>query len=285
MDPIDVESWNSLVEEVRDAMHQYLDTAFESVKRTVPVTRQQQQQQQQQQANCYERPITGWASLLQEPSIEVCELQQMSMQMNQYRTFKLLNPLALLSEGGVWDSPQVSVGGPHGYRVGIRVLMSGGGLAHGKSVTIFLRVFSGPYDAWLRWPFPARPVTFAMFRFNGKRPHVETCQIECNHTEAGPPSVDRSIVCATISHFITIEKLLDDKHFISENDGPNGEGDALMLGFALEGEETLCYNIKSSLETKVERHEHELKATSNVQHRSFCGNNYGDDPEDTLYCC
>ena len=223
MDRIGVESWNPLVEEVRHAVHRYLDTAFESVERTVPVTRQQQQQQ----TNCFEGPITGRASLLQEPSIEVCELQQMSMQMNQYRAFKLLNPLTVLSEGGVWDSPQVSVGGPHGYRVGIRVLMSGGGLAHGKSVTIFLRVFSGPYDA------------FAMFRLNGERPHVETCQVVCNHTKGGRPSVDRSIVCATISHFIAIDKLLDDKHFISENDGPNGEDDALMLGFALEGEETL----------------------------------------------
>lgn len=285
MDRIGVESWNSLLEEARDDMHRYLDTAFESLKRKVQEMRQQQQKEQQQQANGFERPNTGLASLLQEPSIEVCELQQMPMQMNQYRTFKLFNPLTLLSEGGVWDSPQVSVGGPHGYRVGIRVLMSGCFLARGKSVTIFLQVFPGPYDAWLRWPFPAKSVTFAMFRLNGERPHVETCHIVSNHTEAGRPSLYRNIVCASISHFIAIEKLLDDGHFISRTEGPNGEGDVLMLGFALEGEETFCYNIKSSLETKVERHEHGMKATSNIQHRRFCGNNHGDDPEDMLYCC
>lgn len=278
MDQTGVDTLNSVVDETRDAIQRCLEAAIESLRTATPVAKQRQD------ANNSDGPIKVLASRIEELSIKLDGLHQMPNQMNQYRKFLMRNPLKLLSEGEAWDSPQVLVGGPNGYRVGIRVLMSGGGFAHARCVSILFRVFRGPYDAWLRWPFPGKSVTFAMFRLNGKPPYAETCRIEHSDLWADRPSVDRPLVCASKSHFIPIEKVLDDRDFISRNAGPNADDDVLMVGFALEGEDAFVPHITSSLEARVE-HLEQAVARNNPYLR-FNGHNHEDDPflEDSLHC-
>lgn len=247
MDQTSVETLDAVVDETRDAVLRCLEAAIESLRTAGPMPRQRQE------ANNVEEPLKVLTSQIRELSIKLNGLQQMPTQMDQYRRFLMPNPLKLLSEGQHWDSPVVFVGGPNGYRVGIRVIMCGGGFAHARCVSIFFRIFAGPYDAWLRWPFPGKSVTFAMFRLNGKPPYAETCQIEHNNLRPERPSVDQPLICVSRSQFIPIETVLDDKDLILRTTGPNGEGDVLMVGFALEEEDAFVPRIAGSLETRVER--------------------------------
>lgn len=211
MDQAGVETLNAVVDETRDAILRCLEAAIESLRPAAPMARQRQE------ANNVEEPLKVLTSRIRELSIRLDGLQQMPTQMDQYRRFSIPNPLRLLSENQAWDSPEVFVGGRNGYRVGIRVLMRGCGFAQGYCVSIFFRIFAGPYDAWLRWPFPGKSVTFAMFRLNGKPPYAETCQIEHNNLRAERPSVDAPLMCASRSHFIPIETVLDDKDLILQD--------------------------------------------------------------------
>ena len=246
MDQTGVNTLNTVVDETRDAILGCLEAAIETLRPATPMARQRQE------ANNVEEPLKVLTLQIRELSIKLDGLKQMPTQMDQYRRFLIPNPLKLLSEGQIWDSPVVLVGGPNGYRVGIRVLMCGGGFAHARCVSIFFRIFAGPYDAWLRWPFPGKSVTFAMFRRNGQPPYAETCQIEHNNLRVERPSQDRPLICVSRSQFIPIETVLDDKDLILRSTGPNDGEDVLMVGFALEGEDAFVPRIKGSLETRVE---------------------------------
>ena len=269
MDQAGVETQNAVVDQTRDAILRCLEGAIESLRTAAPAARQGKE------ANDVEEPLKVLTSRIRELSIKLDSLQGMPTQKDQYRRFVMPNPLRLLSEEQAWDSPEVLVGGQNGYRVGIRVLMRGCGFAEGRCVSIFFRIFAGPYDAWLQWPFPGKSVTFAMFRLNGKTPHAETCQIEHNNLRADRPSVDRPLICVSRSHFIPIETVLDDKDFILRNTGPNAEDDVLMVGFALEGEDTFVPRITSSLETRIEHLEQAV--ARNSLHLRFACHNHGVD--------
>lgn len=276
MDLVDHEARNSAIEEAGGAIHRCIDTVLELVKKMAPV---QDQQEAVARAES-ERDSTSSAREM------VLELQRIPTQMGQFRKFFVHDPLKLLSEGKHWDSPVVYVGGSSGYRVGMRILMSGGGHAHGRAVTVIFRVFSGPYDDWLAWPFPVKSVTFAMFRRGGKPSHACKCSIAWKQNEPSRPTEGLPLTCAVAPHFIPIDTLLDDNNLVLKQRGLHDKDPIMLVGFALEGEELLCPQMTSSLETRLEHLENTILNGELARHRRRENSQLNRaDVHDRYFCC
>lgn len=271
------------VEEAGRAIHQCTDNVVQLFKKALVLA------ENQQRATGTEGTVEDLTHRLQTIRLELDALHQMPVQMGQFRTFFVENPLQLLSDKKTWDSPIVSLGGPKGYLAGMRLIMSGDDFAHAQSVSVLFRLFPGPYDEWLRWPFPGTSVRFAMFRRSGKPPHVYSCKIKRGQNELLRPSKVHTHNNIGVSHFIAIETFLDDSDFLLKKRGPNGHDDILMVGFAVEGEENFISKTTTSLEERVERLESITATNSNIALANPRRRGYSkvDDLEldDELYCC
>ena len=206
----------------------------------------------------------------------------------QFYTFFIFNPLKLASGGEPWDSPIVSLGGEQGYHAFLRVFMFGTGPSRGNDISVEFHLCHGPYDEWLVWPFPGKMVSVAMFRINGREPHVVKALIE----------QQRDTIKASCPAFISIGEFMDDKTFLSTKNGSNGKDDVLLMGFAVEEESTFCSMPTSSLECRIQSLESTMKtvesSVSRIQRDSSLpearrGESYNrsHDPfsSDRYYCC
>ena len=261
---------NSVIQEARDTIHRSVNAAMELVREAIPA-------ENQQQTTSRVETIRHLSTQVQELKLKLEALQEPPTQMGQFKTFFLYNPLQLLSEEKAWDSQVVSVGGSKGYRAGIRVLVAGGSHARGRSISIFFRLFPGPYDDWLQWPFPGKSVTFAMFRRNGNPSHVRSCEIELGRNRTRRPTEECPITCAVEHYFIPIEILLDDDNLLLQRNDPTGKRDVLMVGFALEGEEEFCPQFINS-SGKKNRTDRRLQRGHNQEHDPFLD-------DDQYFCC
>lgn len=179
------------------------------------------------------------------------ELQKPSRR-GEYWTFAIFNPLQYITTNNVpWESPVVSLGGDQGYRVCLQMYVSNKESWQGGTLGVGLRLKSGPYDAWLPWPFPGKGVKVAMFRINGKQPYVISFSI---------PKLGRyGIREAKCSHFLSIQNFMDDTDLVDKKPRPNGEDDVLLIGFAVQGEETFFPTSESILEQRVKQLEQSMQ--------------------------
>lgn len=169
-----------------------------------------------------------------------------------YWTFSMFNPLELVtSDERAWESPVVSLGGENGYRAGIRVYMSGKGSLKGQAVSVCFFLSPGPYDDWLEWPFPGKSVSVAMFRTNGKPPHVVKIPI--------PSFEKRGVREVSCSSLLSIDKFIEDKDFVRNKSEAHGKNDVLLLGFAVEGEDNFSCAPNSFLEHRIQQLEKSMK--------------------------
>lgn len=179
------------------------------------------------------------------------ELQKPSRR-GEYWTFAIFNPLQYITTNNVpWESPVVSLGGDQGYRACLQMYVSNKESWQGGTLGVGLRLKSGPYDAWLPWPFPGKGVKVAMFRINGKQPYVISFSI---------PKLGRyGIREAKCSHFLSIQNFMDDTDLVDKKPRPNGEDDVLLIGFAVQGEETFFPTSESILEQRVKQLEQSMQ--------------------------
>lgn len=170
----------------------------------------------------------------------------------EFWTFSIFNPLQYITTNNVpWESPVVSLGGDQGYRVCLQMFVSNRDSWQGGSLGVGLRLKPGPYDAWLPWPFPGEGVKVAMFRINGKHPYV---------VSFGIPKLGRyGTREAKCSHFLSIQKFMDDTDLVDKKPRPNGEDDVLLIGFAVQGEETFFSTSESILEKRVRQLEQSMQ--------------------------
>ena len=179
------------------------------------------------------------------------ELQKPSRR-GEYWTFAIFNPLQYITTNNVpWESPVVSLGGDQGYRACLQMYVSNKESWQGGTLGVGLRLKPGPYDAWLPWPFPGKGVKVAMFRINGKQPYVISFSI---------PKLGRyGIREAKCSHFLSIQNFMDDTDLVDKKPRPNGEDDVLLIGFAVQGEETFFPTSESILEQRVKQLEQSMQ--------------------------
>ena len=179
------------------------------------------------------------------------ELQKPSRR-GEYWTFAIFNPLQYFTTNDVpWESPVVSLGGDQGYRVCLQMFVSNRESWQGGTLGVGLRLKPGPYDAWLPWPFPGKGVKVAMFRINGKHPYV---------ISFGIPKLGRyGTREAKCSHFLSIQNFMDDTDLVDKKPRPNGEDDVLLIGFAVQGEETFFSTSESILEQRVQQLEQSMQ--------------------------
>ena len=185
--------------------------------------------------------------------------KQSVISFGQYRVFSICNPLQMMSEDKPWQSPVVCLGGTMGYRAAIRVYMSGNGFAKGESISVYFHLTPGPYDEWLRWPFPGKSISMAIFRTGGQPAHVVTVQVRPDQKAYARPVQGQENDGAPCTNFYSIERLMDDGSFLNAKMSSSGKDDVLLIGFAVEGEETFCPALKDPLEARITRIESVIK--------------------------
>ena len=179
------------------------------------------------------------------------------IELTTYSIFCIDDPLKLIAEKKPWESSPFTL---CGYQARFRVLMSGEGFTEGQSISVSLYLTPGLDNK----PFPAKSITFAMFRSNEKvphDPHQVTCAIRNNR--------------ANCPQFLPIADFLDDGRFLVHDH-------ILLIGFAMGGEYCLPETPKCSLESRVQRLETRLNM-SDPPIRHTCNQSW--DPNDVMHCC
>ena len=99
--------------------------------------------------------------------------------------------------------------------------------------------------------FSGKGVKVAIFRINGKQPYVVSFSI--------PKLARYGIRKAKCSHFLSIQNFVDDTDLVDKKRRPNGEDVVLLIGFAVQREETFLPTSESILEQRVKQLEQSMQ--------------------------